>query len=1762
MTSHPAILSLILGTVLLCSTLQAQEVERVRNDGMGYHVLDAEGVSLFILDGYAPVSGEEIRIPSRIVRLRMPQGDLAEYVIEDVALSAPIAASPFYYVEGSWSPDSAVVMNYRPFNGVINSRPATDVRILRQEFHQAGNEVEAVIELPLLTWNPATGETRMVEEYTLRRVRRDGLAASIAADGKPPYMSMPFTTRSNNVDTSHTWIDYSLPMLKFYISQDGIFHLTADWIRASGINPADVNPATVQLIRKGRPVAMYARGMEDGVFDDGDEFIFHGTKNYDERGYKFIPEDWLEPYPQYMSIYTDSTAYWLSFSVSDPLRAEIDGGMLPLPLDTLDWAMEKVHLEQEYQLQSVSADVIRIQDPHWSLYDTWFWTWTGRGGSVTVQAAADHIKPGQNARAWGKLMHEYGTPSISMNHVAILQVNNVGTLDSQNVDYGEQMLLSGSLPSDSLREGSNILFIDNLNIVDPQSDLKFDWAELEYPRFLEISQGWRVFQVDSTMPTGVQLIRLQALSANDPVVLRVTNDGRSRVLPVAGFTYDSSYTVYIADTVIAGATYFVALDTSIRLPQPGTLHDFKPLSAVEDAASYVVITAPEFVSVCGQYTDFITERYGVDTRIVNIDDIYDEYSYGMFQPEAIKLFLFDAYHEWVQDSLKYVFLIGDANYNYKAAGATFGRNYVPSYGYPVSDVWFVAFDSLQVYPKISIGRLPVSTPGQITDYLEKHDNYLDLGFDLWNKTSLHFSGGFRQIEYAFYSGVNWSIINESVVPPDYAGNYTHFYKTADPPSDFGPYERQFLNDRIDDGGIFISYIGHSGTRIWDNTITRPSQLASLSGRPSLLTDFGCSTGKFAEPNYLSFSEVFVSTGEDNNAIAYIGNAAAGFENTLTTMPLIFYRYLLQDNVLRIGDTHRLSKNEMSDIFGVQLTSQIAIQTNTLIGDPIISLPIPQKTNPIVKSTWIRTVDPIITDRMDTLRFRVAVGNFGRKLDDSLDIRVEALNGGGTWFSQDQMIPFPSVFDTLQLSVPSPQAAGKNSLRVTLDIDNRIEEISESDNVAEYEYDILSTYLNVVDERLATERRGNENIQILNPLNDPGGVTAVEFEFDTDRKFSGALKANATYGRTVTKLESLPLQTGNKYYWRARLENSGEYVGPFIRWEGDLIADYIQSDSTTFIQDSRHLINLRSDRVELPPAERYLYLESGGWDAGISTIVTVDYGPNIFNGKRQGYAVAVLDSATLETKRWDVFYTWGNAADRDSLRKFIENVQYGEIAAVVVGDEGSRGAGVFANAMRSIGSALIDSVARYYRSSWAIIGRRGAAPGTVPEAFEPGGANAVTAIVDTTIAVVPDTGSIVSTVIGPATAWGDVYLERPPITEANILLSILGIDTLGNQNLLIAAGNVSSVDISSINATQYPYIRLRADLVPAVGQNPVLDSWAVEFTQRPELALNYQSIEVMADSVQQGETVEVAVGILNAGEGASASFPVQLDVVGDDNIPRQVAQFTVAGLASQSWFDSTVTINTDFLRGAQQLFVRVDRENAVAEQYEDNNTYISSFVVKPDTSRPQIEVTFDGYTPLNGDYIRYNPEIVVKLYSNNPAPIESVENLTVTIDGEEIAFDSLDYDFTPSTKSTPAILRFQLELADGIYYFGFNGVDAKSVPVYEDEVPELRLIVSTENRIAEMYNYPNPFTNETSFTFLLTGAEPPQELKVKVYTVAGRLIRVLDFPPTSMHIGYNALKWDGRDEDGDELANGVYFYKIVANFTEETFEEIGRMAVMR
>ncbi len=86
-------------------------------------------------------------------------------------------------------------------------------------------------------------------------------------------------------------------------------------------------------------------------------------------------------------------------------------------------------------------------------------------------------------------------------------------------------------------------------------------------------------------------------------------------------------------------------------------------------------------------------------------------------------------------------------------------------------------------------------------------------------------------------------------------------------------------------------------------------------------------------------------------------------------------------------------------------------------------------------------------------------------------------------------------------------------------------------------------------------------------------------------------------------------------------------------------------------------------------------------------------------------------------------------------------------------------------------------------------------------------------------------------------------------------------------------------------------------------------------------------------------------------------------------------------------------------------------------------------------------------------------------------------------------------------------------------------------------------------ISDMFNYPNPFTSSTAFVFTITGSEVPQNIRIEIMTITGKIVKEITRAELSnLHVGRNITdyKWDGTDMYGQKLANGVYLYRVITN----------------
>ncbi|MBK6537658.1 MAG: T9SS type A sorting domain-containing protein [Ignavibacteria bacterium] len=104
-----------------------------------------------------------------------------------------------------------------------------------------------------------------------------------------------------------------------------------------------------------------------------------------------------------------------------------------------------------------------------------------------------------------------------------------------------------------------------------------------------------------------------------------------------------------------------------------------------------------------------------------------------------------------------------------------------------------------------------------------------------------------------------------------------------------------------------------------------------------------------------------------------------------------------------------------------------------------------------------------------------------------------------------------------------------------------------------------------------------------------------------------------------------------------------------------------------------------------------------------------------------------------------------------------------------------------------------------------------------------------------------------------------------------------------------------------------------------------------------------------------------------------------------------------------------------------------------------------------------------------------------------------------------------------------------------------------------------VIVSGELVLKDLNNFPNPMRNETNFVFEIGGGDISGNFKIKIYTVSGRLIKTLENP---VNIGLNQISWDGKDDDGELVANGTYLYKLTSEGESKLETKTQKLVILR
>lgn len=569
------------------------------------------------------------------------------------------------------------------------------------------------IEINPFWYDRASGEIQEVEEFSveidlpqslLRQPQQISSSEASIIDN-PKFGSLWKSQQpASSIAQTDSWIDYNAEYVKLGIAKDGIYRLRYYDLLSYGVPVGSLDPKTIKVYVKGKEIPLHVSGENDGVFDQSDYVEFLGRRNYGDARYReAVP--YGSAYYEYLNVYSDTTIYWLTWSGSQGQRVDTTVSVSGIPSDTLRYYDELMHSERnvyyDFSLDPGNLTAsLRKNDPDILENETW-----NEGnldvGKLSVTFSVSNLYAGKPARAFVKLQ-DFAS-SIQQNaHNLSLSINNTATqYDSGFINKYQVKVLKAAFPSSVLKNGNNTIDIHSYTTASSPNTVIRDWYELEYPRFLKTTTDSLNFAYNNIASPTLAALSISGLSTNTFSLYRYRmND--SSIIKITNYTRTID-TLKFIDTVANGSYYFLLREDKIPAPIFYYKKKFTNLRNGSNQADYLAITHPYFQSTASDYIAFISTTYGVSTKLISTYDIYDEFNYGFFAPEPIKEFLKSTHAFWQLPKPQYVVLIGKGTYDYygnktRYAGVPPTPNYVPPYGNPVSDIWFVLWDTTSADP--------------------------------------------------------------------------------------------------------------------------------------------------------------------------------------------------------------------------------------------------------------------------------------------------------------------------------------------------------------------------------------------------------------------------------------------------------------------------------------------------------------------------------------------------------------------------------------------------------------------------------------------------------------------------------------------------------------------------------------------------------------------------------------------------------------------------------------------------------------------------------------------------------------------------------------------------------------------------------------------------------------------------------------------------------------------------------------------------------
>ncbi|WMN07153.1 C25 family cysteine peptidase [Marivirga arenosa] len=1137
------------------------------------------------------------------------------------------------------------------------------------------------------------------------------------------------------------------------------------------------------------------------------------------------------------------------------------------------------------------------------------------------------------------------------------------------------------------------------------------------------------------------------------------------------------------------------------------------------------------------------------------------------------------------------------------------NDFVPPAGSPGSDNLY-GFDLIDnARASISFGRLNAHNSQIVANYLDKIKDMESQEFDdLRRKHFLNLSGGVSFTEVNRY--INYiNDFASAEIRPYIGGDYSNLTKETTQVVEFINVSEE-INKGVN-LITFFGHSSPNTADIDIGLVSNENLGYENQGKYPFILINGCDAGAIYQiaKNADVFGENWINTA-NKGALGMIAHSYLGFSNELKRYSDIFFAKAYNDSVLinePIGIVHKAITNSYLDIFGANPSPLYISQAQqmNLMGDPAFKLFPAEKPDYEITDESLEVVS-FDGNEIDALTSEfgidVIINNYGITVEDSLAILVKRNLPNGEIIVQDTQYVAPVYYqDTVQIKVINnrPESFGQNIFEVIIDPAGKVDELNENNNTAQIEFFIsLGTTLNLYPYNDGIINNQNitlktQSIDLKSPVRD------FSFQLDTVPTFNSPyLQSQTINARVIAEWQvNLLAVEDQNYYWRSKFANP--QAGELDEWsnsnfvynsnlaqgwrqnsinqisknniEGITISNTWSFEENNFDLSVVAPANSQTDNISIKiNGNEYATFGSQLGPCAINTLNLVAF------DKSTGVPYVILSNGSFDVLdplscgiRPQVINQIRNgqlAQPEEYFKKYFDELAEDDFVLISSYDS------VAWNVLRAnnrtellnlgASSSAIDNLQN--GEPYILLGRKGAGEGNGIEVLaDPNSTTSTkeqTINLDDIINARFESGSIVSRIIGPAKSWDLLDANFINVEASDIIrIDVFGIDTLSNQTLLFSDVNLP-LNISNINAELYPQLRLRINFSDPTNLTPAeLTNWEVTHTEVPDiLILPTQDTEEMRAELAEGEVYNASFQLFNVTPN-DFDDPIILNREIFNRESRQTFNEKIQFPALLSESDTTFSlgINSEAKVGENDLILKLNDNNLYSEKRFSNNllNYNRLFMVQKDSLPPLIEVTFDGISILDGDIVSPQPFIQIELKDENQL-IQKKDTTGIEMElleqcegclPQRINFSSPNVEWIPASEGNAFTINYQPNpLEDGDYQLRVRATDASENTAGEEPY-KVRFEVVNASTITNFYPYPNPFSTSTRFVFTLTGSDLPQEIKIQILTVTGRVVReILQDEIGPIHIGNNITDyaWDGKDEFGDRLANGVYLYRVL------------------